>query len=90
MVFFLPPQNRMRPEFAELLLDIYPRLQSNLARVEGHRAASCVGKAMYFWDHDEPERAGRSYVNEGEARRAVRLALFLVLQARTCDFIICV
>jgi len=76
----LTMQNRMRPEFAELLLDIYPRLQSNLARVESNKPANCIGRSMYFWTHEEPEIKERSFINKGEAERALRLALFLVCQ----------
>ena len=76
----LTMQNRMRPEFADLLLDIYPKLQSNLARVELNKPADCIGRSMYFWAHQEPELNERSFVNKAEAERAVRLALFLVDQ----------
>lgn len=76
----LTMQNRMRPEFAELLLDIYPKLQSNLARVESNKPANCIGRSMYFWTHEEPETKERSFINGAEAERAVRLALFLVDQ----------
>jgi len=76
----LTMQNRMRPEFADLLLDIYPGLQSNLARVESNKPANCIGRSMYFWSHREPEQNERSFTNEAEAERAVRLALFLIDQ----------
>jgi len=76
----LTMQNRMRPEFADLLLDIYPKLQSNLARVELNKPANCIGRSVYFWTHQEPEMKERSFVNKAEADRAVRLALFLVDQ----------
>ncbi len=33
-------QGRMRPEFAELLLPIYPRLTSNLPIVSGNKAST--------------------------------------------------
>lgn len=76
----LTMQNRMRPEFADLLLDIYPGLQSNLARVESNKRANCIGQSMYFWNHREPETSERSFTNKAEAERAVRLALFLIDQ----------
>ena len=76
----LTMQNRMRPEFADLLLDIYPGLQSNLARVESNEPANCIGRSMYFWSHREPEQHERSFTNKAEAQRAVRLALFLIEQ----------
>ena len=76
----LTMQNRMRPEFANLLLDIYPQLQSNLARVESNKPANCIGQSMYFWTHQEPEIKQRSFINEAEAERALRLALFLIDQ----------
>lgn len=76
----LTMQNRMRPEFAELLLDIYPKLQSNLARVEANKPANCIGRSMYFWNHQEPETKERSFINKAEAERALRLALFLIEQ----------
>ena len=74
----LTMQNRMRPEFASLLLDIYPDLRSNLARVESHQPANCIGQSMYFWSHEAPELNERSFVNKVEAERAVHLALFLI------------
>src|SRR6218665_1418341 len=73
-------QNRMRPEFANLLLDIYPKLKSNLARVGRNASANCVGSSMFFWNHSDPETSGRSYTNEKEADRAIRLAIFLIHQ----------
>jgi len=76
----LTMQNRMRPEFADLLLDIYPKLHSNLARVKLNRPANCIGRSMYFWTHQEMEMKERSFINKPEADRAVRLALFLVDQ----------
>ncbi|XP_013775656.1 uncharacterized protein LOC106460493 [Limulus polyphemus] len=76
----LKVQNRMRPEFADLLLDIYPQLQSNLACVCNNEAPNCIEKSMFFWDHDNPENRARSYSNDEEADRCVRLALFLIQQ----------
>lgn len=73
-------QNRMRQEFADLLLDIYPKLETNTSRVKDNHAAKCIEKSMYFWNHADPETGGRSYSNEKEAERAVKLALFLLQQ----------
>lgn len=73
-------QNRMREEFAELLRDIYPKLESNHVRVNGNVPASCFGSSMFFWDHSDPETSSRSYLNEKEAERAINLALFLIFQ----------
>lgn len=85
----LTMQNRMRPEFADLLLDIYPKLQSNLARVELNKPANCIGRSMYFWTHQEPELNECSFVNKSEAERALRLALFLIDQGyRPCQITI--
>jgi len=76
----LTMQNRMRPEFADFLLDIYPGLQSNLARVESNEPANCIGQSVYFWSHQELEMNERSFTNKFEADCAVRLALFLIDQ----------
>ena len=76
----LSKQNRMRPEFAELLLDIYPTLESNLARVENNPVPQCVVKSMFFWNHDHAETKERSVRNEGEGDMVVQLALYLIQQ----------
>ena len=76
----LQMQNRMREEFADLLLDIYPNLKSNTSRVKNNISPSCVAKSMYFWTHSNPEIAERSYKNEAEAQRAIKLALFFIQQ----------
>ena len=76
----LEKQNRMRIEFADLLLDIYPALQSNTSRISSNKAPTCMEKSMYFWDHSSPETKGRSVINEDEALRAIQLALFLIQQ----------
>jgi len=72
-------QNRMRPEFSALLLDIYPELQ-NSAKVRLNMPAVCVEKSMFFWHHTDQEQYSRSYSNNKEADRAVKLALFLIQQ----------
>ena len=73
-------QNRMRPEFAELLLDIYPDLQSNLDRVSQNEAAKCLLSPAYFWHHENKEVYERSASNDEEAARAVNLAIFMIEQ----------
>ena len=75
----LQMQNRMRPEFAELLKDIYPDLK-NHPRVTQNEPPKCMEKSMFFWTHSSPEIPGRSYKNEGEATRAIYLALFFLSQ----------
>ena len=75
----LQMQNRMRPEFAELLKDIYPGLKSH-PRVTQNEPPKCMEKSMFFWTHSSPEIPGRSYKNEGEASRAIYLALFFLSQ----------
>ena len=75
----LQMQNRMRPEFAELLKDIYPDLK-NHPRVTQNKLPKCMEKSMFFWTHNSPEIPGRSCKNEGEATRAVYLALFFLSQ----------
>ena len=78
----LAKQNRMRVEFAELLLDIYPDLESNLQRVSKNTAPNCMEKSMFFWNHTYPENnhQGRSYSNDEEAERALKLAMFFIQQ----------
>ena len=76
----LHKQNRMRPEFAELLLDIYPNLENNLGRVGKNEVAKCLAKSAYFWHHESPETFERSGRNEEEANRAVSLAAFMIEQ----------
>ena len=76
----LQMQNRMREEFAELLLDIYPNLQSNIDRVCKNRPPLCAQKSMFFWTHSDPETGERSFRNKGEADRAIKLATFFIQQ----------
>ena len=73
-------QNRMMPEIAELLNDVYPNLQSNLKRVKRHTGADCILYPCFFWNHSDKETKGRSCTNEEEAERAMKLALFLIQQ----------
>lgn len=79
----LEMQNRQRPEFAELLKDIYPDLKTNLKRVSKNEPANCLLKSHFFWHHTSDEIADRSYTNIEDANRAVKLALFLTQQG--CD-----
>ncbi len=73
-------QNRMRPEFAELLLDIYPDLKSNMQRVGQLQKPNCIEKSMFFWTHEDKETRDCSFSNPKEAERAVQLSLFLLQQ----------
>ena len=56
----LSKQNRMRPEFAELLLDIYPKLESNLVRVGTNQSPESIVESMFFWNHSSLEVKERS------------------------------
>ena len=76
----LAMQNRQRAEFAELLLDIYPKLKTNHERVKNNHPAPCLVKSSFFWHHDFPESKERSVTNKEEGDRAVMLALFLMQQ----------
>ena len=76
----LSKQNRMRPEFAELLTDIYPDLESNLLRVVKNLPPGCIVKSMYFWNHHNEETTERSFTNKVEAEMVVKLAFFLIQQ----------
>ena len=73
-------QNRMRPEFADLLLDIYPNLESNLDRVSHNEPAKCLQSAAFFWHHESQEVFERSGWNKEEADRAINLAIFMIEQ----------
>ena len=72
-------QNRMRPEFSKLLLDIYPDLQDNLARVSKNIPLTCIAKSMFFWSHSSRETFGRSHTNKEEVLRVTQLAMFLLV-----------
>ena len=74
----LTKQNRMRPEFSFLLLDIYPNLEDNLPLVSKNEPLKCIGKSMFFWCHDDPERHERTYTNEKEGERVIALVLYLL------------
>lgn len=76
-------QNRMHPELSMHLLDIYPRLEDNLARVcqrQPITAAGSISSPIFWWTHADPDKQDRGYTNPGECKRAVYLALFLVFQ----------
>ena len=76
----LEMQNRQREEFADLLLDIYADLKTNHERVKDNHPAKCLKKSVFFWHHTEAENKERSVTNPEEAKRAVKLALFLIQQ----------
>ena len=76
----LEMQNRQREEFADLLLDIYAGLKTNHERVKDNHPAKCLHKSVFFWHHTEAENKDRSVTNPEEAKRAVKLALFLIQQ----------
>ena len=81
----LEMQNRQRHEFAQLLLDIYPDLKTNQERIINNTPAKCLEKSHFFWHHTEPENKDRSVKNAEEAKRVVKLALFLVQQGYEAD-----
>jgi hypothetical protein len=76
-------QNRMHPGLSLHLRDICPKLEDNLARV-GQRqpiaAAGPIGSPIFWWTHADPDKQDCGYTNNGECKRAVYLALFLVFQ----------
>ena len=76
-------QNRQREEFAALLSDIYPDLETNYDRVKDNQPPACLDKSVFFWHHSSEETKERSVTNEEEAIRAVNLALYLVQQGHT-------
>ena len=71
-------QNRMRPEIAELLEDIYPNLQSNIDRVGSIPLPNILTNSSYFWSHSAAESSERSKCNFDEVERALSLGLLLV------------
>ena len=71
-------QNRMRPEIAALLSDIYPDLESNLTRVNKNKPPDFTPSSMFFWSHKDPEEAARSYSNKKEADRVLQLAMVCI------------
>ena len=75
---FLTKQNRMRPEFAALLHDIYPHLENNLDLVAENKPLECLEKSMFFWAHEDPEIKDRTFTNVKEAERVVSLVLYLL------------
>ena len=85
----LSSQSRMRPEFAALLHDIYPKLQDNLAIVNNNKPLDFMSKSMFFLHHelreDEADKSredklhmSRSKTNDNEAELAVGLALLML------------
>jgi len=81
----LEMQNRQRVEFADLLLDIYPDLKTNHEQIKNNTPAKCLEKSHFFWHHKEAERTDDRLNNKEEAKRAVKLALFLVQQGYKAD-----
>eukprot|EP00095_Tigriopus_kingsejongensis_P005770 snap_masked-scaffold51_size454968-processed-gene-3.10 protein:Tk05770 transcript:snap_masked-scaffold51_size454968-processed-gene-3.10-mRNA-1 annotation:"predicted protein" len=72
-------QNRMRPEFAEMLLDIYPNLETNLKRVAQNLPLDCLKDSMFFWTHTHAEsQTPGSKTNAEEAEMAMALAAFIM------------
>ena len=86
----LQMQNRMRPDIAELLLDIYPTLKSNISRVGSIELPKILKYSTIFWAHnsledgeidkniDQMKNIGRSKTNKVEASMAVGLASVLI------------
>ena len=74
----LNKQNRMRPEFSALLHDIYPDLEDNLELVSQNAPLKCIGKSMFFWTHEYPEKHDRTFTNDKEAERIIALVLYLL------------
>ena len=74
----LRKQNRMRPEFSELLRDIYPNLEDNISSVSKNKPLKCIAKSMFFWNHEDPEKKDRTYTNIKEAERVVALTMYLL------------
>ena len=75
----LEMQNRMRPEFSNLLKDIYPTLQDNLDRVNKNKELACIEKSMYFWSHSVNEKSARSHTNMEEVERVLQLTTYLLM-----------
>ena len=75
----LTMQNRMRPDIAELLRDIYPNLENSLARVGDIRLPKILDKSSYFWSHNNDECSERSKTNPAEVERVIAFAVLLVI-----------
>ena len=74
----LTRQNRMRPEFSDLLRDIYPNLKNNVPLVLKNDPLKCIEKSMFFWSHDDPEKKDRTFINVKEAERILALVVYLL------------
>ena len=72
-------QNRMRPDISCYLRDIYPELQDG-SKVPDIDPIGIFEKSFLFWTHSSPESGSRSYKNEDEADKCVKLAQFLIHQ----------
>ena len=58
-------QNRMRPELAKLLRDIYPKLKSNHSTVDRIQLPTILPFSSIFWSHSHLEVRNRSLlINE--------------------------
>ena len=84
----LSSQARMMPEFAQLLLDVYPtyRTSDRVALEERCSPPPGVVNSMWWWDIREDAEAGgerinpvaRSYINDSETTAAVALVKHFV------------
>ena len=72
----LAAQNRMRPDISKYLRDIYPDLLDN-PRVFDNKPVNCLEKNCFFWNHNFPERSGRSHSNGQEAKTVIDFVKFL-------------
>ena len=84
----LAMQSRMRREMVELIRPIYPDVQ-NHDRVLGpdHAVPPCLQHSMYFWEHEHPEQAERSVMNEEEAQMVMRLISWLAAEGHAPETI---
>ena len=74
----LASQGRMRPEFSDLLKDIYPQLRDFPGLAKKNVPFPCISTTMFFWDHEFAEQKERSVKNTKEATMAIALALFMI------------
>ena len=73
-------QSRMREEFVQMVIPMYPELKTNGEVVNSRRnqPAECMNSTMYFWDHAGEEKQGRSPANDHEAHMVVALSKWLL------------
>ncbi|TRY69333.1 hypothetical protein TCAL_04452 [Tigriopus californicus] len=76
----LTTQNRMRPEFATLLSDIYSVYKTNLERVANNNPPDFMGKSMFFWTHNHHEdtKERGSKTNLAECNLVIVLVKYLM------------